>query len=147
METTKATAVILWLALIISTAFGTARVRKLVEVELYDYGWQADIGVLDRLANEMQTKTASVGYVILYGGRRNVRGEVQKRMVCMKSYMLNRRGFGADRIVIVNGGYRTKATMEIWIVPSGERGPVPTPTVAPKHVRLRKGKIRYSCDV
>lgn len=147
MKTAKATAIILCLVLITSAASGTVSFRKLAEVRLYDYGWQADMGILDRLANEMQTQTDSVGYVILYGGRRSVRGEVQKRMVCMRMYMLDRRGFSADRIVMLNGGYRTTATMEIWIVPHGVPGPVPTPTVAPKNVKVRRGRIRYSCDV
>jgi hypothetical protein len=148
MKPKKASVVLLvCLVLITSTASGAVQARKLAEVKLYDYGWQADIGVLDRLANEMKTETDSVGYVIFYGGRRSVRGEIQKRMVCMRMYMLDRRGLSADRIVMINGGYRTKATMEIWVVPHGARRPTPTPTVAPKHVRIRKGKIRYGCDV
>jgi hypothetical protein len=105
------------------------------------------MGVLDRLANEMHTDKDSVGYIILYGGRRSVRGEVQKRIACMKAYMLDRRGFSVDRIVMVNGGYRRKAMMEIWIVPHSERRPAPTPTVAPKRVKERTVRVRYSCNV
>jgi len=57
--------VILCLVLTSTTTSATLRSHKLAEVKLYDYGWQADIGFLDRLASEMQTDKDSVGYVIL----------------------------------------------------------------------------------
>src|SRR5260221_3490266 len=75
--------VILCLVLTSTTTSATLRSHKLAEVKLYDYGWQADIGFLDRLASEMQTDKDSVGYVILYGGQRQaiLRSSVFRRII------------------------------------------------------------------
>ncbi len=146
MQKAKVIAMVVCLLLTTRIESAPLGVHKLAEVKLYDYGWQADMGVLDLLATAMQAETETVGYVIIYGGRRNIRGEVQRRIACMKEYMLTRRGFSADQIVFINGGYRTHATMEIWIASRGESKPLPTPTIDPKRVRERRGRIRYSCD-
>jgi hypothetical protein len=121
--------------------------RKLLEVRLHDYGWESDMAALDLLSNELRRAADSRGYIIIYGARRGRRGEVQKRTTCMKGYMLERRGFRADQITIVHGGFRENAMMELWIVPQGACPPEPTPTVAPEDVKFLKGKAKYSCEV
>jgi hypothetical protein len=127
------------------TAFADA--RKLVEVRLYDYGWEADIAILDLLANELRNEPNAKGYVILYGGRQGRGGEIQVRMSCMRSYMLNNFGLRAERFIISHGGFRENATMELWVVPEGGCPPIPSPTVSPEDVRFIRGRPRYSCEI
>ncbi len=136
--------------LILSTVVSSSasiQSRKLLEDRLYDYGWEADMASLDLLSNELRSAADSRGSIIIYGARRGRRGEVQAIMNCMKGYMLERRGFRADQITIVHGGFRENAMMELWVVPQGTCPPVPTPTVAPEDVRFLKGRPKYSCEV
>ena len=121
--------------------------RTLLEVRLNDYGWESDIAALDLLSNELRSATDFRGYIIIYGARRGRRGEMQKRMSCMKGYMLERRGFRADQITITDGGFREGAMMELWIIPQGACPPMSTPTVAPEDVRFLRGRAKYSCEV
>jgi len=129
----------------ISLASGAS--RKYQETELYDYYWESNMAMLDGFSYELQNETRPIGYIIVYGARRGRRGEVQRRINCMKNYMLQRRGIPANQITIVHGGYREHSVMEMWIVPQGERLPAATPAVKPKDVRLRRGRIRYTCEV
>ncbi len=46
-------------------------------------------------------------------------------------YLTTARGVDARRIIIVNGGYREKDYIEIWVCPPGAKPPQPTPTVHP----------------
>lgn len=124
-----------------------ADARKLVEVRLYDYAWEADIATLDLLANELRNAPNAKGHVILYGARRGRRGEVQRRISCMRNYMLNNHGLGAERFIISHGGFRDNAMMELWVVPEGSCAPIPSPTVSPEDVRFIRGRPRYSCEV
>ena len=49
----------------------------------------------------------------------------------------------ADRITIMNGGYREEPGVEIWSVAPGASAPLPTPTV--DKMRFRKGKSSGFC--
>jgi hypothetical protein len=66
----------------------------------------------------------------------------------VKPYLVDTRGVDAKRIVVINGGYREEWTAELWIVPKGATPPNPSPTLAAKDIRFRKGKIpkdAYEC--
>jgi len=47
-------------------------------------------------------------------------------------------GISRNRISLVNGGYRKRRAVELWIVPRGEHLPIPTPNSFPPK-RLRRG--------
>jgi hypothetical protein len=40
---------------------------------------------------------------------------------------------------VVNGGFREKSAVELWLVPRGEKPPAVTQTVAPRKVKYREG--------
>ncbi len=62
----------------------------------------------------------STGYIINYGGRGDTkRDEIQIRGSRMKGYSVETRGVSLSRIETVNGGYREKFTIELWLVPRG----------------------------
>lgn len=125
----------------------SAQSREFIEVELYDYGWESDMAVLDNVAIQLQNEEKSLGYLIIYGSKRNRMGEVKRRMQCLKDYLIERRGISAGRVIVVDGGYRDKMMLEAWIAPQGERAPAPAPTISPKGIKLKKGKIRYGCTM
>jgi hypothetical protein len=114
--------------------------RKIDEVS--NFNWEDLMARLDFYAIQLQNEPASSGYIIVYDGRRSRRGEVQGWMQCIKNYMVERRGLDSNRIMIANGGYRGNRTVEMWLVPPADRQPKATPTVKPKDVKFRKGRLK-----
>jgi hypothetical protein len=120
--------------------------------------WMARI---EGLAIEVGKDKSSQGYIIFYGGRKNIspyrstfakslprRGEAYARAAVLKSHLINTRKVEGNRIVLVNGGFRETWTVELWVVPKGAIPPLPTPTVKESAIRFRKGKIgkqEYTC--
>ncbi|SRR6266542_915967 len=111
---------------------------------------------LDYFAVELQKDPIAQGYIIFYGGRRYPScwyggrryrarrpryGEAEARAARLKPYLTYQRGLSTERVVVVNGGYRDSWMAELWIVPKGAIPPVPTPTLAKRDVRFRKGKV------
>ena len=114
---------------------------------------------LDNFVIHLMKEPGTQAYIIFYEGRRYAscydsrpriprRGEAEARAARMKPYLVDTRGFDANRIVVINGGYREEWMAELWIVPSGANPPKPTPTLEAKHIRFRKGRIpksEYEC--
>jgi hypothetical protein len=114
---------------------------------------------LDNFAIHILKEPEAQGYIIFYEGRRYAscynprpriprRGEAEARVARMKPYLVYVRGMDANRIVVINGGYREEWTAELWIVPKGTNPPKPTPTLQAKDIRFRRGKIpkdAYDC--
>jgi hypothetical protein len=55
-----------------------------------------------------------------------------------RDYMVQDRGIDASRLVFVNGGFREKDSVEVWIVPAGAEPPRATPTVQAGDVKPLK---------
>jgi hypothetical protein len=117
---------------------------------------------LDNFAVALQARPDSQGYIIFYGGRRQSypycnkpqrlqrRGEAQARATRLKPYLVNSRGIDQARVIMIDGGYRESWTAELWIVPQDASPPTPSPTVQPKDIRYRKGRVNkrfYECEV
>lgn len=118
---------------------------------------------LDSYAEELKKHTDARGYLIAYAqhwidsghfeeqdetGRlrrvpyRNVysdpAGTTHKMLTIDRSYLVKKHGINPTRIIAINGGYRKGRNMELWIVPRGERPPVPTPNVYPPRRRAKR---------
>ena len=90
---------------------------------------------LDNLAIELQNNPGATGYIIVYGGR-NARTDTADRLGGRaRDYLVQTRGIDANRVVVVNGGYRDTNSFELWLVPQGAAPPAPTPTIRPGDVR------------
>jgi hypothetical protein len=85
---------------------------------------------LDNYAIQLQNQPGSQGYIIGYG---TCSGDglcshtscivAQKRIERAKEYLVNTRGIDAARIVTVDGGCRSDAAVELWVVPTGATPP------------------------
>ncbi|MDQ3908493.1 MAG: hypothetical protein M3268_09125 [Acidobacteriota bacterium] len=95
---------------------------------------------LDKLAEEMENEPGAQAYVIAYAGRRSRAGEAQQRAERARGYLMGARGMKAGRVVVVDGGYREGAAVELFTVPAGATPPPLTPTVDPKDVEIVPGK-------
>lgn len=103
---------------------------------------------LDNYAIELNSRPASVAYVIAYGARRgSARNELSVRMARIRRYLVKSRGLDNKRVVTVAGGFREKLTIELWLVPEGGEVPKPAPTVPVKEVRFRRGRFNVNCSL
>lgn len=108
---------------------------------------------LDGFAQALRKEPRSQAYIIAYAeyyierreeeddrGRKVTRrrvlldppGTALKKLNRMKATLAKRDGVAPSRIKIVDGGYRRIRQLELWIVPRGERAPIPTPNAFPK---------------
>lgn len=118
---------------------------------------------LDNFALALANQPGALGYIVFYGGRRQNypycwsarqrlqrRGEAQARAARIKPYLVYNRGIDSARVFVIDGGYRESWTAELWIVPLGASPPIPSPTVQPREIRFRRGRIKphdYDCEV
>jgi hypothetical protein len=142
MRTIKGLPTTLILVALMSHVVIAAEQRSRKIDELNGLHWEGAMARLDNFALELNKIPNSIGVIIVYGGRRGRRGEAQAWGKCLRDYMVNRRGISADRIELVNGGHREFITAEIWQAVSKEFVPKPAPTVAAKHLKFRRGKIK-----
>lgn len=97
---------------------------------------------LDNLAIELQNSPDATAYIIVYAGRTSRTGQADKLGRRSLDYLTTQRGVDAQRIVVVNGGYRDTDFIEIWICPPGAKPPQPTPTVQPGDVQPAQERTR-----
>lgn len=90
---------------------------------------------LDNLAVELQNDPSTTAYIIAYGGRNSPIRQVERLMTRAREYLMKQRGIDDSRLVIVNGGFRERDSVELWIVPSGAAPPRATPTVQAGEVK------------
>ena len=89
---------------------------------------------LDNFAIALLNEPKTLGYIIVYGGRRGRRGEAQAGVDRAKLYLVNERDVDAGRIVTIDGGFRDELTFELIIVPPMAAPPNATPTVDERDV-------------
>jgi hypothetical protein len=100
---------------------------------------------LSAFAVQLQNQPGAVGYLLAYGGQRARAGEALKLATTVKEYLVKSRRIDANRIVTLDGGYREKPTIDLWIVGIGGNPPVATPTIDPSEVKIiPKGKRKRS---
>jgi hypothetical protein len=89
----------------------------------------------ERLANVVTAASQSNDnlYIIAYAGRANVRGYANTVLRRIRT-QLTTTGIPAQRVGVVDGGFREEPFYEVWIVPEGAEPPRPTPTVDRKEI-------------
>src|SRR5687767_362703 len=95
--------------------------------EFYFFDCESLIARLDNFAIAVIKYPQSVGLVYVYGGKVARKGEGQMHMDVMRNYLIERRQLDGQRLRVLWGGYREKASAEIWIVPPGAAQPDPSP--------------------
>jgi hypothetical protein len=94
---------------------------------------------LDYFADKLQKSPAdSTVYLIGYAGQRARVGEAQARANLAKDYLTQKRGIDPRRIVIVDGGHRDPAGVELFITHRGQPKPLSSPNVYPGNVQIIK---------
>jgi hypothetical protein len=102
---------------------------------------------IDMLRLQLDSSPQSAGLVIVYGGKRGKRGEIEAHIRGINKVFVTK-GIDHMRTPVINGGYREKLTVEFWLIPPGADTPKPTPTVERKKVRLKgvsRKTVLYDC--
>ena len=111
-----------------------------------DVSFKDEKARLDAFLAELKKEPDSQGYIMAYAGKRARRGEAAARGRRAQDYLVNvdRECMDARRIVVVDGGYRERLTVELFLVPAGGIPPRPEPTVDPSEVQIigSRGKGR-----
>ncbi len=59
-------------------------------------------------------------------------GTAQRRLNLERTRLMRTYGIPGHRIRLIDGGYRKRREVELWIVPKGEPMPIPTPNAFPR---------------
>ena len=90
---------------------------------------------LDNFAYSLREESGSRGYMISYRGRRKPPKYFAFDPEWQHSQLMIEWKFEEGRVVLVDGGYRAEAMMELWVVPEGAEAPKSAPTVVLKKRR------------
>lgn len=120
--------------------------KKLIETEFY--GCDFELLHLDQLLMELQNQPRVRGYIIVYAPSVGSKSDTALAYAArMRRYLVVARELEAERVTVVDGGFREKLSYEMWVIPEGAGLPAPQPTVSRKNVKLKKGKTKLrSCD-
>ena len=77
-------------------------------------------------------------YLIAYSGKRARPDEARRRAARAKHYLVTVRHFPGDRIKVIDGGYRERRDLVVYVVSEGVCPPTPSPTVDPRDVEIIK---------
>jgi hypothetical protein len=115
-------------------------------------GWgdERDAEYLEAFATQLRKEPRSTACIIVYAQYkphpglvdygnyepiRDVRldppGTARRRLNTEKRRLIKVYGIRASRIRTINGGFRKRRMVELWIVPRGEHAPIPTPNSFP----------------
>ena len=79
-----------------------------------------------------------IGYILSYGGTRTCPEEAKGRGERARVYLVSGLSVDAERVVVIDGGYRKEPTVELWIGFRGGLAPAAVPTLEPGQVRMMK---------
>lgn len=100
--------------------------------------WEDEKAHLDNFAIALQHDSDSIGYIIVYAGRRACVGESKDRALRAKKYLVETRGIQASRIKWIDGGYREELTVILQPAPRGAPELTASPTLKRSEVQLIK---------
>ncbi|HEX6189903.1 MAG TPA: hypothetical protein VFZ40_17635 [Pyrinomonadaceae bacterium] len=86
---------------------------------------------LDAFAEALRNQSHLRGYLIGYNQTNVAPGVFLRRLYGDQRYLVEMRGLASSRVVVIEGGYRERLTIELWLVPNDSTPPTPNPTSSP----------------
>lgn len=112
-----------------------------------------ELARLDNYSTALRKSAGALAVVVVYGGRRDTKqGEVNARLFAIRDRLQKHGAVDSKRIITLNGGFREKLSIQLWMIPIFARDSahyLAVPTVEAKDVRLKKGVITkwlYKCE-
>ena len=103
-----------------------------------DISWEDEKTHLDNFAIALQRDANTIGYVIVYAGRRACENESKDLALRATKYLVETRGIQASRIKWTDSGYREKLTVILQPVLRGAPKLKPSPTLKRSQVQIIK---------
>lgn len=91
--------------------------------------WEEEEARLDNWVIALQNETTMKGYMMVYVGKDDFPGIITRLTVRPANYLVESRGISAERFQVINGGYREKREIELWLIPQGVDPPMPSNTI------------------
>ena len=82
------------------------------------------------------------GFIITYAGRVSKRGEAKLMAETAKRGLTTRFGVPANRILLIDGGFRETAEYELFLLPPEVPAPAATPSVSSIQVKILQRRAR-----
>jgi len=103
----------------------------------YDVSFADEKLDLDHFANELKRFPGWKGYIVAYAGQYARPNEAEQRLRRAKNYVVRTKRVNSRRVITIDGGYRDRSLLELFIIPPHDPKPVPLPTVDPRDVHLQ----------
>jgi hypothetical protein len=104
-------------------------------------GWESAMAHLDNFAAEMGNNPNATAVVMVYGRSHGKRGEARAWLACIKDYLVKRREMPAERLIMIDAGYRTELTAGLFLTNDRKHLPAKSGQIEPRHVKLQPGKV------
>jgi hypothetical protein len=104
----------------------------------HDVSVAEEKGHLNSFAKQLQSKLDSKGFIIVYGGQKARAGEAKEHATFAKNYLINKYGVKPERVVAIDGGFREKFTVELYVIPRDMPEPLTSPTIRPRKAQITK---------
>ena len=99
--------------------------------------WSDMMARLDNVAINFQRESPEMLlYLVSYAGPRSCVGYADDLNLRAKKYLV-RRGVASTRVLLIDGGYLEKPTLDVWMLPSHVYPPQAEPNIDRKLVRVR----------
>jgi hypothetical protein len=91
---------------------------------------------LDNFVIALMDEKGRQGYIVAYAGKIARAGEAKHRAERYRKYLVNVRRFPPGQLKAIDGGYREKPAIELYVVPVGVCPPIAGPTIDPRDVQI-----------
>ncbi|HYX71176.1 MAG TPA: hypothetical protein VE732_00275 [Nitrososphaera sp.] len=121
--------------------------RKFLEYGADEANCETEMAHLDNYSIELQRNPSLRAYVIAYGGSRGTaRREMKARRARIHRYLVKERGIDSRRVLIIDGGFRNRLSIELWLVPESKELPKARPTISARRVNFQRSKYSFDCS-
>ena len=108
---------------------------------------------VDNYSSQLAKLKDVLAVIVIYAGRDDtMRGEVAAHLLSVRDRLVKNKSIDATSIVLIDGGFRERQEIELFIIPSSARGSVhylAVPTLKPAEGRLKKSVFTrdvYRCS-
>jgi hypothetical protein len=96
-----------------------------------------EIQHLDEFAKRLSASSPdSIGYIVSYAGKNACIYEANWRVSRALRYLIEKHKISSKQVVAVDGGFRDKWAVELFVQPNASCGPLPAPTIERVHVHV-----------
>ena len=100
---------------------------------------------LDAFYEALRQQPDLRGYLIGYKQASVAPGVLLRRLYGDQRYLIEMRGVSPNRVVVIEGGYKPKSTIELWLIPNGVAPPTPMPAALPIQINTKRYLFDDEC--